>query len=83
MIMTAPSHLKRWQVPAAAESCAPGAKSAGGMSDACEYSWQMWSNELAVLDFTARGIFTLAVMCDVYSIRVSDSMEIVNHVALG
>jgi hypothetical protein len=53
------------------------------MSDACEYSWQMWSNELAVLDFTARGIFTLAVMCDVYSIRVSDSMEIVNHVALG
>ena len=52
-------------------------------SGACTDSWQAWSTELAVLDLVARIIFTLAVMSDLWSIRVSDNFEVVPKVTLS
>ena len=37
--------------------------------------WDMWSRELGTLELAARCIFTLAVMCDLWSMRMVDSIS--------
>jgi hypothetical protein len=36
----------------------------------------MWSAELGTMELAGRCIFTLAVLCDIWSIRMVDNMNI-------
>jgi hypothetical protein len=38
--------------------------------------WDMWSIELGSMEVAARCIFTLAVLCDIWSIKMVDNMNI-------
>jgi hypothetical protein len=39
--------------------------------------WDVWTMELGRIEIAARCIFTIAVVCDVWSLRIMDNENII------
>ncbi len=77
-------HLTEVSVFCSSNKCTQRLKSLTGIEQAQHKStesgsvsfWDMWSIELGSMEIAARCIFTLAVLCDIWSIKMVDNMNI-------